>query len=133
MRANSDKLTGKKKADRRLGRRIIGLFRPYRGRVFIIGFLVLVAAALGIVNPLMIRVIFDSALFPKDGSPNIELLWLIAGVMVVITVVSGGLQIWQSLLANKMGQRIMRDLREELYRHLHRQSLGFFTSARTLR
>ena len=131
MNRSSGKLTGDKKTTRGLGRRIVTLFSPYRGRLVIIGLLVLVAAALGIVNPLLIRVVFDSGLFPPDGSPNLKLLWLIAGVMVGITVISGGLQIWQSLLANRMGQRVMRDLRDKLYRHLHGQSLGFFTGART--
>jgi ATP-binding cassette subfamily B protein len=130
MNASSSKLTGDEKTNRGLGRRIVALFRPYRRRLAIIGLLVLVAAALGIVNPLMIRDVFDHGLFPKNGDPNLKLLWLIAGVMVGITVVSGGLQIWQSLLANRMGQRVMRDLRDKLYRHLHRQSLGFFTGAR---
>jgi ATP-binding cassette subfamily B protein len=131
MTEMTDKLTLNKTANRGLGRRIVGLFQPYRRRISIIGVLVLVAAALGIVNPLMIRVVFDRGLFPKNGGPNLKLLWLIAGVLVVITVFSGGLQIWQSLLANRMGQRVMRDLREKLYRHLHLQSLGFFTGART--
>ena len=131
MNTSSGKLTGDKKAKRGLGRRIVGLSHPYWRRVTIIGLLVLVAAGLGIVNPLLIRVVFDSALFPPNGSPDLKLLWSIAVVMVGVTVVSGGLQIWQSLLANRMGQRIMRDLRDKLYRHLHRQSLGFFTGART--
>ena len=76
MNASSGKLTGDKKTNRGLGRLIVALFHPYRGRVAIIGLLVLVAAALGIVNPLLIRVVFDDGLFPEDGSPNLEFLLL---------------------------------------------------------
>jgi len=131
MNTNAVELKIDKNANRGLGRRIAALFRPYWKRLTIIGLIVLVTAGLGIVNPLLIRVVFDSGLFPPDANPNLELLWLIAAVMAGVTVVSGGLQIWQSYLANRMGQRVMRDLRDKLYRHLQSQSLGFFTGTRT--
>ena len=83
------------------------------------------------VNPLLIRVVFDSALFPSSGSPDLNLLWVLAGVMGGITVVGGLLGIVQTYLTNQVGQKVMRDLRDRLYRHLQRQPLSFFTDTRT--
>ncbi len=77
-------------ASRGLVRRIAATFLPYRGTVAIVGLLILFTAGLGVVNPLLIRVVFDSALFLETG-PDLELLWVIAGVMALITVVTGGL------------------------------------------
>ena len=131
MNISNGKPKGKKEAHHGLGRRIVALFRPYWVRVLIVGLLVLVTAGLGIINPLLIRVVFDSALFPPSKSPNLNLLWLLASVMAGITIVKGGLEIWQSYLANIMGQRVMRDLRDRLYQHLQTQSFGFFTGTRT--
>ena len=95
------------------------------------GLLVLVTAGLGVVNPLLIQVVFDRALFPSSGSPDLNLMWTLAGIMAGVVVVTGGLGIVQTLLTHRMGQRVMRDLRDRLYRHLQSLSLGFFTDTRT--
>ena len=111
--------------------RILAAFRPYSGRIALVGLLILVTAGLGVVNPVLIRVVFDNALFPESGGPDMRLLWILGGVMAGITVVSGGLGIVQTYLTNLVGQRVMRDLRDTLYRHLQSLSLGFFTDTRT--
>ena len=111
--------------------RVVAAFRPYSGRITLVGLLILVTAGLGVVNPVLIQVVFDNALFPAGGSPDMRLLWILAGVMAGITVVSGGLGIVQTYLTNVVGQRVMRDLRDTLYRHLQSLSLGFFTDTRT--
>ena len=111
--------------------RIFAAFRPYTGRVTLVGLLILVTAGLGVVNPVLIQVVFDQGLFPESGSPNMRLLWILAGVMAGVTVVTGGLGIVQTYLTNLVGQRVMRDLRDTLYRHLQSLSLGFFTGTRT--
>lgn len=111
--------------------RIVAAFRPYSGRVTLVGLLILLTAGLGVVNPVLIQVVFDRALFPESGTPDLDLLWLLAGVMAGITVITGGLGIVQTYLTNLIGQRVMRDLRDTLYRHLQSLSLGFFTGTRT--
>jgi ATP-binding cassette subfamily B protein len=127
-------------ARRGLIRRIAAIFEPYRGQVVVVGLLILVSAGLGVVNPLLIRVVFDAALFPvaleAAGStvalpPRLDLLWILAGVMVAVTAVSSGIGIVQTYLTNTVGQRVMRDLRDRLFRHLQGLSLSFFTGTRT--
>ncbi|MYE54896.1 MAG: ABC transporter ATP-binding protein, partial [Chloroflexi bacterium] len=75
-RRNRDKAAGKG-----LGRRIVSAFAPYWFKVSVVGVLILVTAGLGVVNPVLIRVVFDSALFPPSGVPDLNLLWIIVGVM----------------------------------------------------
>ena len=116
---------------RGLVRRIAGTFGPYKGTVTFIGLLILVTAGLGVVNPLLIRVVFDSALFPAEGGPDLNLLWIVAGIMAAVTIVTGGLGIVQTKLTNEVGQHVMRDLRDSLYGHLQSLSLNFFTGTRT--
>ena len=105
-------------------------FRPYMPQVVGVALLILVTAGLGVVNPLLIRSVFDDALFPPGGV-DMRMLWILSGIMTAATVVSGGLGIIQTYLTNGVGQRVMRDLRDRLYSHLQRQSLGFFTGTRT--
>ena len=113
-----------------LNRRIAAAFQPHWPRVLAIGLLILVTAGLGVVNPILIRVVFDSALF-VDGGPNLRLLWIIAGAMAAVVVVTGSLGVLQTWLTQQVGQRVMRDLRDRLYSHLQSLSLGFFTSQKT--
>ena len=110
--------------------RAAGSFRPYMPQVAGVALLILVTAGLGVVNPLLIRSVFDDALFPPGGV-DMRMLWILSGIMTAATVVSGGLGIIQTYLTNGVGQRVMRDLRDRLYSHLQRQSLGFFTGTRT--
>jgi ATP-binding cassette subfamily B protein len=111
-------------------RRVVGIFRPYRATVVGVGVLILITSGLGVINPLLIKVVFDQALFPPEG-PNIPLLWVLVGLMFAIPIVSGLLGIWQTYLSNLVGQRVMQDLRKSLYGHLQRMHLRFFTSTRT--
>ena len=113
-----------------LNRRIVEAFRPHWPRVLAVGLLIFVTAGLGVVNPILIRTVFDSALF-VDGGPNLPLLWTLAAVMAAVVVSTGSLGVLQTLLTQQVGQRVMRDLRDRLYSHLQTLSLGFFTSQRT--
>jgi ATP-binding cassette subfamily B protein len=122
---------GSNLAKRGLVRRIAATFRPYRAKVSLVGLLILITAGFGVVNPLLIREVFDSALFPGTGQPDLGLLWQLAIIMIVVTVVTGSLGILQVYYTNQVGQRVMRDLRDTLYSHLQTLSLGFFTNTRT--
>jgi ATP-binding cassette subfamily B protein len=112
-------------------RRVIRTFRPYRRTVGLVGLLILITSAIGVVNPLLIKVIFDQALFCGSGCPNLDLLYWLVGLMVAIPIGSGVIGIWQSYLSNVVGQQVMQDLRNALYTHLQRMPLRFFTTTRT--
>ena len=112
-------------------RRAAGSFRPYILHVVGIVLLILITAGLGVVNPLLIERVFDDALFPQIGEPDMRLLWILAGIMAGVTIFTGVLGIAQTWATNVVGQRVMRDLRDRLYVHLQSLSLGFFTGART--
>ena len=112
-------------------RRIVYCFRPYSFQVGFVGSLICVTAGIGVVNPLLIQVVFDHAIFPNSGTPNLNLLWLLGVLMASVSIVTGVLGISQSFLTIRMGQRVMRDIRDQLYQHLQTLSMGFFTDTRT--
>jgi ATP-binding cassette subfamily B protein len=121
--------------NKRTLRRVIASFKPYKKKVTAVGVLIVVTSALGVVNPLLIKVIFDTALFPSRGQqilpPQLDRLYWLVGLMVAIPVLSGLLGIAQTFLANVVGQRVMQDFRNALYSHLQNMSLRFFTATRT--
>ncbi len=119
-------------------RRVASTFRPYRGQVAWVGAAIAVTSGLGVVNPIMIKLIFDRALFGNPpGScagqpcPQLPTLYVFVAIMVAIPVVSGIIGIGQTYLANLVGLRVMQDLRNALYSHLQFMPLRFFTTTRT--
>ncbi len=75
--------------------------------------------------------VFDQALFPSSGRPNLHLLYVLIGIMVAVAILGGAIGIGQTYLTSLLGQRVMQDLRNRLYAHLQAMSLRFFTSTRT--
>jgi ATP-binding cassette subfamily B protein len=111
--------------------RILRLLRPHRRRAVMLAGTIVTGAVLGVGAPLLTKLVFDHALFPPGGRPRVGLLALLVGAMVVLVVLSGAAGLLQSYLATAIGQLVMHDLRDELYRHLQRMSLRFFTATRT--
>src|SRR6478752_7064765 len=110
-----------------LTRRITALFRPYRGRLFSVLVLIAFGAILGMVSPFLLRDILDHAI-PEN---NDQLLMALVAGMIGISILTAILGVGQTWLTNVVGQRVMHDLRTQVYRHLQRLSLAFFTKTRT--
>jgi ATP-binding cassette, subfamily B, bacterial len=108
-------------------RRVTALFRPYRARLATVLLLITVSAGLGMISPFLLRDVLDVAI-PEDD--DALLVGLVAG-MIAISIVTGALGVAQTWLSNIVGQRVMHDLRAQVYRHLQRLSLAFFTRTRT--
>lgn len=114
-----------------LGRRIAGLFKPYRGSIAVMLLLVLGSSTLAVVPPLVTQHIFDDALFPEQGGPYMRLLaWLVA-LMIGLFLASALLSIFQTMLTARVGNRVMGDLRVSLFTKLQGMDLAFFTRTRT--
>ncbi|HVD11033.1 MAG TPA: ABC transporter ATP-binding protein [Gaiellaceae bacterium] len=115
----------------RLIPRVARLFKPYRGQVGLVALAILVSSAVGVANPLLIKVVFDQALFPPAGHPNTSLLYVLVALMLGLAILGGAIGIGQTYLTSVVGQKVMQDLRNQLYAHLQRMSLRFFTATRT--
>ncbi len=109
----------------RLGR-VARYFTPYWLQWIAILLCIAAMSALGVLPPLCVRGILDNAIPDKDA----RLLHLLVGAIVGLTVVSSLIGVLQNYLNARVGQSIMFDLRNELYQHLQRQSLGFYTTTR---
>ncbi len=113
-------------------RRIVGTFGPYRGKVGFVGVLILITVGLGLINPLLIKVVFQHVILGQGSTDSrLHLLLLVVGAMILSPIVSGALGLWQTYESNLVGQRVMQDLRNALYSHLQSMPLKFFTSTRT--
>jgi ATP-binding cassette, subfamily B, bacterial len=115
-------------------RRIIRTFAPYRAQTALVAALILLISGIGLINPLLIKVVFSDIInerAPGSTSEKLGLLVLVASAMIATPIISGLLGLWQTFTSNVVGQNVMRDLRNSLYSHLQHMSLRFFTSTRT--
>lgn len=108
-------------------RRILRLFRPYRGRLAVVGLLVGASSLVGVATPFLLKAILDVAI-PEGRTGLLSLLALGMILSAVLTSVFGVLQ---TLISTTVGQRVMHDLRTAVYGRLQRMSLAFFTRTRT--
>ncbi|MET0975861.1 MAG: ABC transporter ATP-binding protein [Leifsonia sp.] len=114
-----------------LGRRIAALFAPHRAALATTVVLVIVTAALAVIPPLLTQRAFDEGLFPPSGGPNLQVLGIIVGAMILIYVISALLGVWQAYLTATVGNKVMGALRVRLFSHLQGMELGFFTRTKT--
>jgi ATP-binding cassette subfamily B protein len=108
-------------------RRIVAFFGPYKGQVAVVLVAILFTSLIGLVNPILLKLLIDIAIPQRDWG----LLNLFVGLMIALPIVSGLVGVGQSYLNNVIGQSVMQDLRTALYAHLQRMPLRFFTETKT--
>ena len=113
-------------------RRIARMLAPYRNKIVLVLVAVVASALLGILAPFLTKAVFDDALFPVDGRPaDLHLLgWLVAGLCIV-PIATALIGIGQNLLTSTIGNSAMADLRGDLFAHLQKMELAFFTATKT--
>ncbi len=111
----------------RTARKIVRFFAPYRIEVTVVLGAILVTSGLGVINPILLKLLLDVAIPQRDFA----LLNLFVGLMIIVPIVSSLIGVAQSYLNSRVGQNVMRDLRNLLYRHLQSMPLRFFTETRT--
>ncbi|MCF3174187.1 ABC transporter ATP-binding protein [Streptomyces sioyaensis] len=108
-------------------RRILALFRPYRGRLTLVGLLVGASSLVSVASPFLLREVLDVAIPGRRTG----LLSLLALGMIATAVTTSVFGVLQTLLSTTVGQRVMHDLRTAVYAKLQRMPLAFFTRTRT--
>ena len=108
--------------DRKLMRRLLVYTRPYRTLMYGAFALLCVEGGVQVVGPLLTRRVIDVAVPARDVGVVIISTVLFFGALLVEFVTSYG----QTWLTSLLGQRVMRDLRMEIFEHLQRLSVSYF-------
>jgi ATP-binding cassette, subfamily B, multidrug efflux pump len=108
--------------DARLMRRLLHYLQPYRWKVALGVAMLLVVAALELIGPYLTMVALDRAIPEGD----LGLLGILAIAYFGALIFAFALEYGQQILTTWLGQRIMFDLRRQIFGHLQRQSLRFF-------
>ena len=108
-------------------RRVFRIFGPYRQHVSFVLLAIIAASFIGLANPILLKLIIDRAIPRGDMS----LLTIYVGLMILAPIIGGLIGVGQTYLSNLIGQRVMRDIRMQLYSHLQGMAMRFFTTTRT--
>ncbi len=109
-------------ADPEIVRRLLAYARPYSTAVTVAILLLLVEAGLALVAPTLTRRAIDVAIPAHDGAMLVTL-----GALFIATLFASFAEEYaQALLTTWVGQRVMSDLRRQLFAHLQRLSVPFF-------
>ncbi len=108
-------------------RRVLGYARPYRRPIGVFLVLVVFDALLVIATPLILKEIVDKGV----GDKNTSLVVWLAVAAGIVAVVDSGLSIVERWLSATLGEGLIYDLRREVFGHVLRQPIAFFTRAQT--
>ncbi len=117
-------------------RRLLGYLKPYKWRVVTGMLAAAFVTMLSLVPPYLAGYLIDSVIRPsQDGAAGVEALlamaWMAVGAMALV-VVFRQLAGWLRLrLMSVLGEFVARDLRTQLYEHLQRLSLSFYSRKKT--
>jgi ATP-binding cassette subfamily B protein len=102
---------------------MIGLLRPYRGRLILMFAALLLETAAGLAPPYLAGKAIDSGIRTGD----VAALDLIVGAFVLAAVVYAVSTYAETYLVGWVGTRALQDMRERIFSHLQSMSIGFFT------
>ena len=108
-------------------RRVLSYARPYQRIIAVFLVLVVVDAALIVATPLLLKSLIDDGIYPQDSGVVIRLSLLVAA----IAVVSAGVTLVSRWLSSRIGEGLIVNLRTEVFAHVMRQPIAFFTRAQT--
>ncbi|MGB7818706.1 MAG: ABC transporter ATP-binding protein [Ornithinibacter sp.] len=117
--------------DRRLmpgtTRRVLGYASPFRRQISVFLVLVVIDAVLIVATPLLLKSLVDDGIIPKDSSVVVRISLVVAG----LALLSGALTLVQRWFSARIGEGLIYDLRTEVFGHVLRQPIAFFTRAQT--
>jgi len=108
-------------------RRIAGYARPYRWDLVVFLLAAALDAVVTVSYPILLGVIIDQGIIPKRTDIVLEL----AAVVVGLALFDAVLTVLQRYFTARVGEGLIYDLRTEVFSHVQRQPIAFFTRAQT--
>jgi ATP-binding cassette, subfamily B, bacterial len=113
-------------------RRIARFAAPYRRDLLVFLVLIVLAAVAAVANPLIFKQIIDEGIGtnpPESGRPGLVLA--LAGLVAALAVVEAVLSLFQRWYSARIGEGLIYDMRSQVYAHVQRMPIAFFTRTQT--
>ena len=116
----------KKQADAKILYRFFRYIRPYRFIFSLTILMLLITAALETAGPFILKIAIDKYLTPKNYNGFLNMVLLFA----LSIFLQFGVRYIQQYMTEYMGEKIMYDLRMEIFTHIHKMEMSFFDKNR---
>lgn len=123
----SDRSVVEQKIERRTLRRVAGFARPHRRLIGTFLLVTVLDAALVVLPPLLLKAIIDDGV----GNDDLSLVVWLAVLVALVAVVDSAFALLTGWLSSRIGEGLIYDLRTQVFAHVQRQSLAFFTRTQT--
>ena len=108
--------------DRQILSRVLKFVKPYNSRFYLTGVFTILLAVLSPARPWLIQYSIDNYVIIPDAEKLLQMTLLMIGLLIVESI----LQFYQTYLSNWLGQSVIRDIRNQLYRHIISFRLKYF-------
>lgn len=108
-------------------RRILSYARPYRRDLIFFLLIVSLDAVITVAVPLLLRGLIDNGILPRD----VGVVLAIGSAVVGLALLDALLSIGQRWYSARIGEGLIYDLRTEVFTHVQRQPIAFFTRTQT--
>ena len=108
-------------------KRIVSYAKPYKIYITIFLITVVIEAFLIVTSPLLLRELIDKGVIPKDGALVTKLALAVAFIAIFDSLIS----IFGRWFSARIGEGLIYDLRSEVFEHVQKQSVAFFTRTQT--
>ena len=98
--------------DFKLFKRLLAFTKPYRGVFYFVAFAAIIMSGLAVLRPYLLRLAIDDSIIPQDGEGFMKYIIL----MIVVLLLEVFFQFAFIFYTNWLGQSVIRDLREKLFR-----------------
>jgi ATP-binding cassette, subfamily B, bacterial len=108
-------------------KRVLAYARPYKVQIAWFLGVVVIESMLVVASPLLLKSLVDDGIYPKDSAVVVRLSLLVA----LIAIVGAGLTLVERWFSARIGEGLIYDLRTQVFSHVLRQPVAFFTRAQT--
>ena len=108
-------------------RRVASYARPYRWTLALFLACTCVSAVITVAVPLLLETIIDQGILKDDTAVVLE----VAGLVAALAVVGALISVATRWLSARTGEGLIYDLRTQVFGHVQRQPIAFFTRAQT--
>ncbi len=105
--------------DYTLIRRLLAFVKPYRASLYIVFLFTAIAAGMAPLRPFLTKLGIDSYIMEKDEQG----LMMMVGIILCVLIIHAGLQYFTSIMLQRIGQKVLYNVRMEVFNHIQSLSL----------
>lgn len=107
--------------------RLFGYMKPYAKQMLpLVSIMMILGTITKLTVPFLTSLAIDRAIAPKVGNPSLSLLYTLTGAVIVLYLIQWIAGVYRIKYTNIIGQRVIYDLRSDLFKHIQKLSFNFF-------